>query len=117
MKPTMRALTRLMLRSRSTAAHQGRRCLDHRLEHPADAELQIVRRETFELERAGVQAQQGVEVVDIAGLRVAKIDVAIGELNRQPWGDLVREPGVQRTGEAEFRADPIAHGSQLTRAC
>src|SRR5690242_12365063 len=104
----MKALTRLMLRSCSTAPHQGRRGLHYRLEHPADAELQIVRRETFELERAGVQAQQGVDVVEVAGLRIAQIDVAIGELNRQPRGDLVGETGVQRPSEAEFRADAVA---------
>jgi hypothetical protein len=68
------------------------------VEHPADAELEVVRRDVLEVHRV-VDGIGAVEGHDVAGDAVAEMDVAIRELEGQVRRRLVGQTRMQRPGE------------------
>src|SRR2546423_4523500 len=93
---------------RSAFAHQRRRVdrlLLFGLEHPAHAELEVMRVELaqgVEGARSAAGRASAIGAVDDGGIDVAEVEITVGQLHLEVVGDIVGEAGVDRPGEFPF---------------
>ena len=70
--------------------------------HPAQPELEIVRGDVLERHRVG-DGVGAVEIHDVAADRISETEIAVGELDREIFRDVVFEAGMDGPCEILLR--------------